>query len=212
MDALDLTRLALFVPTFFLVSITPGMCMTLSLTLGMTVGVRRTLWMMAGELLGVAMVALAAVLGVAAMMLKYPTAFLVFKWLGGAYLAWLGIQMWRARGRMVLVAPTERTADAPLPTRRALALQGFVTAAANPKGWAFCIALLPPFINDSAPLAPQLVAMLAIIMLTETTCLLIYASGGRTLSGLLARSENVRLVNRIAGTLMFGVGAWLALG
>ncbi|WP_193164580.1 LysE family translocator [Microbulbifer hainanensis] len=212
MDAIDLTRMALFVPTFFFVSVTPGMCMTLALTMGMTLGVRRTMWMMAGELVGVALVAVAAVVGVAALMLQYPTAFLVFKWLGGAYLAWLGIQMWRSRGRMVMVAPQERDGAAPVPTRRSLALQGFVTAAANPKGWAFCIALLPPFINDSAPLVPQLSVMLAIILLLETLCMLIYASGGRTLSGLLQRGENVRLVNRIAGTLMLVVGGWLALG
>ncbi len=44
--------LGLFIPTFFFVSITPGMNMTLALTLGMSVGYRRTLWMMVGELLG----------------------------------------------------------------------------------------------------------------------------------------------------------------
>ncbi len=49
----------------FFVSVTPGMCMTLSMTLGMTIGVRRTFWMMAGELLGVGLVAAAAVIGVA---------------------------------------------------------------------------------------------------------------------------------------------------
>lgn len=53
--------LGLFIPTFFFVSITPGMNMTLALTLGMSVGYRRTLWMMVGELLGVALVAVSAV-------------------------------------------------------------------------------------------------------------------------------------------------------
>lgn len=212
MGVVDLSVLALFVPTFFFVSITPGMCMTLALTLGMTLGVRRTLWMMAGELAGVAVAAVFAVLGIAAFMLKYPTAFQVFKYCGGVYLAWLGVQMWRARGRMVMVGPGEEGADAPVPTRRALAAQGFVTAVANPKGWAFFIALLPPFIRDDYPLAPQLTLLIAIILLLETTCLLIYACGGRTLGRLLQRSENLRLINRIAGTLMLGVGAWLAFG
>jgi threonine/homoserine/homoserine lactone efflux protein len=91
-------------------------------------------------------------------------------------------------------------------------MQGFITAVANPKGWAFFIALLPPFINKSAPLAPQLAVLVAIILLLETLCLLIYAGGGRTLSRLLQRGENVRLMNRIAGTLMLLVGAWLAFG
>lgn len=209
---MDLSVLALFVSTFFFVSLTPGMCMTLALTLGMSIGVRRTLWMMIGELLGVATVAVSAVLGIAALMLQYPEAFRVFKYAGGAYLAWLGLQMWRARGGMAVVAPEERDGAAPLPKRRALALQGFVTAVANPKGWAFFIALLPPFIDDQWPLLPQLSVLIAIILLLETLCMLIYAGGGRTLSGLLRRGENVRLVNRIAGSLMLGVGGWLAFG
>ena len=68
--------LAIFVPTFFFVSITPGMCMTLALTLGMTIGVRRSLWMMAGEVIGVALVAASAVIGIAAVMTQYPDIFL----------------------------------------------------------------------------------------------------------------------------------------
>ena len=54
---LNWSLLSVFVPTFFLVSLTPGMCMTLAMTLGMTQGVKRTLWMMVGELLGVGLVA-----------------------------------------------------------------------------------------------------------------------------------------------------------
>ncbi|UFN58415.1 LysE family translocator [Microbulbifer celer] len=183
--------------------------MTLALTLGMSIGVRRTLWMMLGELLGVATVALAAVLGLAALMLKHPTAFQVFKYVGATYLAYLGIQMWRARGRLVLMeGGGENTAKV---SAVALAVQGFVTAVANPKGWAFFIALLPPFINQQAPLLPQLAVLVTIILTLEFSCMLIYASGGRALSKLLHRGENVRLLNRIAGTLMLGVGGWLAL-
>ncbi|MEW5249706.1 LysE family translocator [Microbulbifer sp. 2201CG32-9] len=211
MSAIDLSVLALFVPTFFFVSATPGLCMTLALTMGMTLGIRRTLWMMLGELAGVALVAVAAVLGIAALMLKYPQGFQLFKYAGGAYLAWLGIQMWRARGRMVMVAP-EQGGDREAPPRAALALQGFVTAVANPKGWAFFVALLPPFINDRLPLLPQLTILVAIILLLETVCMMIYACGGKTLGRLLQSSANVRLINRVAGSLMLTVGAWLALG
>lgn len=96
----DHILIAVFLPTFFFVSITPGMCMTLAMTLGMSIGVRRTLWMMIGELAGVALVAVAAVMGVAAMMLNYPQIFEVLKWVGGAYLGYIGIQMWRAKGKM----------------------------------------------------------------------------------------------------------------
>ncbi len=201
--------LAAFIPTFFFVSITPGMCMTLSMTMGMTLGVRRTLWMMAGELLGVALVAISAVIGVAAVMLNYPTAFTVFKWVGGAYLLWLGVQMWQSRGSMAIPEDHNSLQQA---SRRALALQGFVTAIANPKGWAFFISLLPPFIVIEQPLPAQLMILVGLILLLEFICLLIYASGGKTLRHFLQRRGNVQLLNRLAGTLMMGVGCWLALG
>ncbi|MDR9440174.1 MAG: LysE family translocator [Halomonas sp.] len=205
----SLALLSVFVPTFLLVSLTPGMCMTLAMVLGMTQGVRRTLWMMAGELVGVGLVAFAAGAGVAALMLRQPELFALFKWLGGAYLGYLGVMMWRSRGRMAIPLTLEA---APPAARGQLALQGLVTAVANPKGWAFFMALLPPFLDASRPLIIQLVALIAVILCIEFLCLLLYATGGRTLRRLLGESDNVRLLNRVAGTLMVGVGLWLALG
>ncbi|MGH1538984.1 MAG: LysE family translocator [Arenicella sp.] len=206
---IELSILAVFMTTFFFVSATPGMCMTLSMTMGMTIGVKRALWMMAGELLGVGLVAVLSVLGVAAIMLNYPEVFMVFKYLGGAYLMFLGIQMWRSRGRMAISENFESSGSA---TRRELALQGFVTAVANPKGWAFFISLLPPFLDPALPMAPQLTVLVVVILMIEFICLLGYASGGRTLRAFLEKSGNVRLLNRIAGSLMIAVGIWLALG
>lgn len=202
------TLLSVFIPTFFFVSLTPGMCMTLSMTLGMTIGLRRTFWMMYGELVGVGLVAASSVIGVATLMLQYPTVFMVGKYLGGLYLGWLGLQLWRSRGKMSL------SQDAGTPvvySPRALALQGFITAVANPKGWAFFIALLPPFINDQQPLFSQLSLLLGIILSIEFLSLILYAGGGRTLNRSLQKSGNVRLINRIAGSLMIGVGVWLGL-
>ncbi|WP_299584328.1 LysE family translocator [uncultured Microbulbifer sp.] len=205
---MDLSVLALFVPASFFASVTPGLCMMLALSLGITVGVRHTLWMMIGELAGVALVALASVLGAAVLMSQYPSVFQVFKYCGGAYLIWIGLQMWRAQGQLAVLDEAKGRGR---PSAKALVAQGFITAVANPKGWAFFIALLPPFINQGKPLAPQLSVLIVTILLLETLCLLIYAGGGQALSRLLERAENVRLINRISGTLMLLVGAWLAL-
>lgn len=206
----DLTLLAVFVPTFFFVSITPGLCMTLALTMGMTLGLRTTLWMMAGELLGVGTVSAAAVLGVAALVEQYPQGFVLLKYIGGAYLAYVGVQLWLSKGRMAVRLDDEGAPPPIQPRPSALAAQGFITAIANPKAWAFMVALLPPFIVLSQPLAPQLAALVAIILVIEFICLVIYAVGGRTLRAFLSSSGNVRLLNRIAGALMVGVGGWLA--
>lgn len=151
-DWIDPAILALFIPTFFFVSVTPGMCMTLAMTLGMSQGVRRTLPMMWGELIGVGLVSVLSVIGVAAVMLNYPSLFSTFKYVGGAYLIWLGIQMWQAKGKMAIPADLSAGQETrPL----ALAMQGFVTAIANPKGWAFMVSLLPPFINAAKPMPPR---------------------------------------------------------
>ncbi|MEP7703980.1 LysE family translocator [Paraglaciecola sp. 25GB23A] len=203
----DWSILAVFIPTFFFVSITPGLCMTLAMTLGMSVGVRRTLWMMLGEMIGVAIVAIAAVMGVAALMLNYPQVFNWFKWIGGAYLAYLGIMMWRAKRQRF---HTEQLM--PIPSNFTLAAQGFITAIANPKGWAFMISLLPPFLTLDKPISMQLAVLVGIIMCSEFVCMLAYASGGKSLRLFLNRGDNLVWLNRIAGALLIAVGIWLALG
>ncbi|MFA0232228.1 LysE family translocator, partial [Vibrio sp. 10N.261.45.A7] len=143
---MDSALLLAFIPTFFFVSITPGMCMTLALTLGMSIGYKRTLWMMVGELAGVAVVSVAAVLGIASIMLNYPWLFTGFKFVGAGYLFYLGVQMWRSRGKLAISTDSQTTK---VSNDWDLVVQGFVTAIANPKGWAFMISLLPPFINSN---------------------------------------------------------------
>ncbi|MBU2966790.1 LysE family translocator [Amphritea sp. 2_MG-2023] len=206
---MSVTLLSLFIPTFFFVSITPGMCMTLALSLGMSIGVRRSLHMMWGELIGVGLVAAAAAAGVAALMLQFPEAFIFLKLGGGAYLGWLGFQMWQSKGKLVMQEPG---AEIKQQGKLQLALNGFITAIANPKGWAFFVTLLPPFLDQSQPLAPQLALLIAVILSLEFSCLLIYASGGKAMRHLLLNRNNVKLMNRIAGSLMIAVGVWLAFG
>lgn len=205
---MELSVLLIFAPTFFAVSATPGLCMTLAMTLGMTIGIRRCLWMVAGELAGVAVVCISALIGVATILLANPTLFLILKYIGGAYLLYLGVQMWLSRGKMAIQNDFSMPKDV---SPSALAMQGFVTAIANPKGWAFIISLLPPFINTELPLHPQATILIAIILFFELICLLLYATGGRTLRSLLQQSGNVVIMNRIAGSLMIGIAIWLVV-
>lgn len=200
----------LFFLTFLLVSLTPGMCMVLSLSLGMTVGVRRTSWMWLGELVGVGIVALGSVLGAATVLLQYPPLFTAFKWGGGAYLIWLGIEMWRSKGSLAIPDVTCGQQQQ-APRRLQLVMQGFITAVANPKGWAFFIALLPPFLDFNQPMAPQLTLLLGIILSIELCSLILYAMGGSVARKLLSSRANVKLLNRAAGTLIAGIGLWLML-
>ena len=182
--------------------------MSLALTLGITVGLRRTLWMMLGELIGVTLVAIATVTSVASLMLLYPMAFTALKLLGGAYLFFLGVQLWFSKGKVSI--QLDSTGGTNL-TAKALAFQGFITAIANPKGWAFLIALLPPFIDQDKELLPQLIILISIMLALEFICLLAYTLGGKTLRALLLKEGSVAWLNRIAGLLMIAVAVWLML-
>ena len=196
---MELSVLLIFAPTFFAVSATPGMCMTLAMTLGMTIGVRRSLWMIIGELTGVALVCISALIGVATILLTHPSLFLALKYIGGSYLFYLGVQLWLSRGKMAIqhdFSMPQKTSPA------ALAMQGFITAIANPKGWAFIISLLPPFIDASQPLHPQATILIAIILCFELICLLLYATGGCTLRHLLQQRGNI---------IMIGIALWLVI-
>lgn len=198
---MDSTRLLAFSGSFFLIALSPGLCMTLAMSLGISIGVRRALWMMAGEVLGIALVGVAAMLGVAALLLASPTVFTAFKIGGAAYLLWTAWRSWHAAPTPLGGAPSIKPA--------ALFGQGFFTAVANPKAWAFQMALLPPFIDAEAPLLPQMAVLLALMVVIEFICLLIYAGGGRSLSELLLRRGQAQWLNRVAACLMVGVAIWL---
>ena len=205
---INFALLSVFIPTFFFVSITPGMCMTLSMTMGMTIGVKRSLHFMWGELIGVGLVAIASIVGIAAIMLKNPNLFVIFKLIGGVYLLYLGIQMWLSKGKMAMGGSSNQLHNS---SGFSLASQGFITAIANPKGWAFFIALLPPFISQDLPLIPQISVLIIMILVLEFICLLIYATGGKKLNSLLQKRANVKTINRIAGSLMMGIAFWLVV-
>ena len=194
-----------FAASFFLVAISPGLCMTLSMSLGIRIGVRRTQWMMVGEVTGIAIVGACALLGVAVLLLQSPAVFTAFKVVGACYLFFLAWQSWHSEVSQ-LDAPSQSGHSAV-----ALILQGFITAVANPKAWAFFVALLPPFINREQALLPQMATLLALMVLIEFSCLQIYARGGRLLNEQLTRRGKARWMNRVASAMMAGVGVWLLL-
>ena len=202
------STLFLFITTFFVVSITPGMCMLLSTMMGITIGVRKTMFMMVGELIGVSLVVIATLAGVALFILEYPELFWGLKIGGALYLSFLGIQLWRSKGKMALQDFNTSSMNVhPF----SLASQGFITAVSNPKGWVFFIALLPPFIDISRPITQQGTIMLMIILTLETLCMFVYALGGKALRTLLLKSANVHLINRLASVMMIAIAIWLVL-
>lgn len=198
-DIVQPDLLLLLIPTIAAVSLTPGMCMTLAFTLGLTQGYRRTLFMMLGELVGVAVVISTTVLLLAWLLALDAIYFQLLSVVGGGYLLWIAWQLWCAEEHFAA-----RKGGTVL-GRGALVGLGFMTAVMNPKGWAFMIALLPSFIDPQGAIAPQLAVLLAVMLCTEFLSLSLYAGGGKWLGGLLTNDANLKLLNRFAALLMVAV-------
>jgi threonine/homoserine/homoserine lactone efflux protein len=198
--------LILFALTIFVISMTPGLCMTLAFTLGMSCGYRRTLWMMLGELAGVATVAISVAVGVAQVVRWKPEALTWLTVLGAVYLVYVGLGMWRSASG-ALEAQSGRASLSQVQ----LAVLGYSTAVLNPKGWAFLIAILPGFINDNNSLSYQLGWLVPIFLISEFVAMSIYAVGGRQLARWFSKPEHSIWLNRAAATLILFIAILFGL-
>ena len=189
----------LFVVTIAAVSLTPGMCMTLAFSLGLSLGYRKTLWMMAGEMTGVVVVVSTTVFLLGWLLRLDPVWFNGLAMVGAVYLLWIARQLWIADPE--LSSQGVRGSLTPLP----LAALGFTTAIMNPKGWAFMIALLPGFMDAERALLPQLFLFLSVMLTTEFLSLSLYAGGGRWLRRALGEGAPMGALSKIAAVLMVGV-------
>ena len=185
-----------FIPTIAAISLTPGMCMTLAFTVGLSQGYRHTLWMMWGELAGVATVVITCVV-LLAWIQTLPTGyFTVLALIGGGYLLWMAHRLWTAPTRFEQGEGQLRV------TPTALLALGYTTAVMNPKGWGFMIALLPGFMSPGDTLPQQLIVFLGVILPSEFLSMSLYASGGSGLRQLLSSENHLATLNKIAASLM----------
>jgi threonine/homoserine/homoserine lactone efflux protein len=142
-------------------------------------------------------------LGMTALLTGMATWFTWLRWLGVAYLIWLGVQYWRAP--VTDLTQTGPEACAP----RAIFLRAFLVSITNPKTLFFYGAFFPQFISHTQPLAPQLatlcVVFLMVVVLVDSTWAL---AAGRMRVMLRMRG---RLRNRLTGGLLIGAGVGLAV-
>ena len=196
----------LFIPTIAAISFTPGLCMTLAFTLGLSIGYRRTLWMMAGELTGVTTVFGATFWSLGWLLSRDIIYFQIISLIGGTYLLYLAARLFNETPEQLEARNLENTRAS------ALALLGFVTAVSNPKGWAFLLALLPGFVSANAPLLPQFAIMLAIMLTTEFFSMTAYATGGQWLATRLSNSQGLLNANRVAASMLGLAALWVLSG
>ena len=196
----------LFIPTIAAISFTPGLCMTLAFTLGLSIGYRRTLWMMAGELTGVATVFGATFWSLGWLLSRDMIYFQIISLIGGTYLLYLAVRLFNETPEQIEARNLENTRAS------ALALLGFVTAVSNPKGWAFLLALLPGFVSANTPLLPQFAIMLAIMLTTEFLSMTAYATGGQWLATRLSSTHGLLNANRVAASMLGLASLWVLSG
>lgn len=159
-----------------------------------------------GTALGGLVHVLAAALGLSLLIAQSAMAFNLLKYLGAAYLVYLGIRILVRRG-----APAPAPALQAQGARRAL-MEGAVVEALNVKTALFFLAFLPQFVNPAQPLAGQLVVLGCICVTLNTLVDVVAVLLAHSLlqSG-TARAARERLMTRVSGVTMMGLGAFLAL-
>jgi homoserine/homoserine lactone efflux protein len=194
----------LYLIAAFGLALTPGPNSLLVLTHGALHGQRKTLFTVAGGALGfLALIAL-SMLGIGALLKASAGALTVLKLCGGAYLVWLGIQLWRAPA--IHLEAEESRAD----TRGAeLFRQGLLTAVSNPKALLFYGAFLPQFIDPSRDLLLQFMVMATLFVAVEFVVEYLLALFAHRIRRLLERAG--KGFNRVCGGMFAAMGVALPL-
>ncbi|NPD21439.1 LysE family translocator [Alterinioella nitratireducens] len=162
-------------------------------------GLGRSLLTVAGDLSANMLQMTAAAFGLAAIIASSASAFLWIKWLGVAYLAWIGLQ---------LILRAERLPN-PASAGTRLFRQGFITSMANPFAVVFFGALFPQFIDPARPVLPQLLILGLTYLVVDGAILILWGWTGSRAVTLLKRLS-LGMINRICGALMIGAAALLA--
>lgn len=183
-------------------SLTPGPNGLLALSHGALYGHRRALFTVTGGLLGFVVLMALSMFGIGALLQASADALTLLKWIGGAYLVWLGIQLWRS--------PPLRLTNLDDATARPgaqLFRQGLFSALSNPKVILFFGAFLPQFLDPQRPLWLQFAVMALTFALVEGIVEYILARLAHRIRPWLERSG--KGFNRVCGGLFAAMGTAL---
>ncbi|WP_170134869.1 LysE family translocator [Acuticoccus kandeliae] len=201
--SIALSTLTLFVPAAALVAATPGANNLLSLGHGIRAGFVPTMIGVCGRLAAFAILVTLAAAGLGALLSASEIAFTILKWVGVAYLAYIGVKVWRSRTLTV-------AADTGGKTGLLLARKEFWVAMTNPKAMLLFTAFIPQFVDTSGPVAPQLFALGALYLVIEFAMAGGYALAGAMLRRFEMNPGRIRLMNRISGGMLLGAAGLLA--
>lgn len=193
------------------IALSPGSGAVLSMSHGLTYGVRRTSATILGLQAGLLLLLLVAGAGVGSLLLASELAFSAVKVAGACYLIYLGLSQWRAdvpgdAADVALASPQLPPGTSGWKRRFA---SGFFTNATNPKGIVFMVAVLPQFMTDARPLGLQLLVMALTSIVIDSSVMHGYALSASSLRRLLQSRRARRNQNRVFGAVLMGVGAGL---
>ena len=183
-------------------SLSPGPNSLLALTHGALHGRRMALYTLFGGSLGFVTIIALSMFGIGALLKASLVWLTVLKWVGGAYLVWLGVQVWRSPPIGVAEQRTLTEAKS-----SSLFRQGFLSAATNPKGILFFAAFLPQFIDPARSIFVQFLVMATSFAVIEFITEFVLASLAQRITTWLARVG--RTFNRVCGAVFIAIGALL---
>jgi homoserine/homoserine lactone efflux protein len=204
---MELSTWLAFFAACWAISLSPGAGAVAAMSSGLNHGFRRGYFTTFGLVLGIWTQVLVVGVGLGAIVAASSTAFLVIKWLGVAYLVWLGIQQWRAPA----VPMVARAEDGALVTRRSMILRAWMINAVNPKGTVFLLAVVPQFMTLSHPLVPQYLIIAATLAFTDLVVMAGYTALAAKVLGALKSPYHIRAMNRVFGSFFVVAGTLLAL-
>jgi len=183
----------------------PGPTVLLVCAYALGAGRRTALWTVGGVALGDLVAMTAAVAGLGALLVASSTLFTVLKVLGGLYLIWLGVKLWRSDAGIGELKGKRAEASGP-----SIAFHAFAVTATNPKSIVFFIAFVPQFIDAAAPLTPQLAIMVPTFVILAAINAGAYALAAGTLREKLRKPRVLKALNRGGGAALIGMGALTA--
>jgi homoserine/homoserine lactone efflux protein len=195
---------------FFLVEtvlcVTPGPAVLLVLSQALTRGTGKTIWSIGGILAANMVYFILSATGVGAILMASYDLFFAIKWIGAAYLVWLGVSAFLGKSKTLSI----RRGDATPVHGSRLLLNGFILQMSNPKALLFFTALLPQFINLHAAVVPQVVILAVTSVAVEFFVQLSYAGLAGRAVHLASQPRFARITDRIAGSVLIGAGIGMA--
>lgn len=186
-------------------SVTPGPGVFSSISSGLHHGFRLGLWNGVGMQVANAILVGVVSLGLGAILLASETLFAAVKWVGVAYLVYLGIATWRSPPRAF-----EEDRDDNAHTAWQVFLRGFLVNITNPKGIIFFAAILPQFIDVARPQMPQYAIFAATTFGVDLVVMMGYTALAARVFRVMKEPAHLRWVNRTLGGTFVAAGLALA--